>query len=212
MRAPVVEGSVGVTIPDGDHARLCTGWWRPSSQSHSSVVYAGVVDDRSWFNSFFLVVCLSKHPQTSQLQNHNLHTKLTVGRPCYFCPLMSPVKMHSFNPLFVNTSPRTEEGNEFSGQCGTSQDESSLHIEPFPGSIGVVFCPPLPPCWSSLNLEPADCNHLSGSFLELLDICPNRIRVTEHNMLTCPACPGGQEDKASSGPHSTYAKTAQNEG
>lgn len=119
---------------------------------------------------------------------------------------MSPVKMHSFNPLFVNTSPCTEEGDEFSGQCGTSQDESSLHIEPFPGSIGVIFCPPLPPCWSSLNLEPADCNHLSGSFLEVLDICPNHIRVTEHNMLTCPACPGGQEDKASSGPHSTYAK------
>lgn len=59
------RGAVGVTIPDGDDARLCTRWWHPSSQSHSSVVYAGVVDDRSWFNSFFLVVYLSTPPNPS---------------------------------------------------------------------------------------------------------------------------------------------------
>lgn len=34
-----------------------------------------------------------------------------MGRPHYFCLLMSPVKKHSFNPLFVNKSPSLPEGN-----------------------------------------------------------------------------------------------------
>ena len=97
----------------------------------------------------------------------------------------------------------------FSGQSGTSQGESCLYIESFPGSIGVIFfLPTSSTMLENLNLEPADSNHLSGfsSVLWPMDVCPTCIHDTGHNMLMCPVCSGSQENDATLGPHSTCVK------